>query len=123
MITSRGTGRWILPKGWPVPGRSLAQSAAIEAWEEAGVRGVPVDHCLGEFSYMKWRRGMSPLQCQVQVYPVFVTALQDEFPEQDQRQRAWKSPRKAAALVQEKGLKKILGGFDPVGIGSELFNS
>lgn len=123
MVTSRGTGRWILPKGWPVEGRSLAQSAAIEAWEEAGVRGMPVDQCIGEYSYEKWRRELAPLQCVVRVYPVFVTALKDEFPERDQRTRAWKSPRKAAALVQEKGLKAILANFDPAVIDSELFHS
>ncbi|MDE4134048.1 NUDIX hydrolase [Phaeobacter sp. QD34_3] len=123
MITSRGTGRWILPKGWPIPGRSLAQSAAIEAWEEAGARGVPLDQCLGEYAYEKWRRELTPLPCVVRVYPVLVTGLQDNFPEQAERQRAWKSPRKAAALVQEKGLQGILAGFDPLTLGSDLFNS
>lgn len=123
MVTSRGTGRWILPKGWPIPGRNLAQSAAIEAWEEAGVRGVPLDQCLGEYSYQKWRREMRPLPCVVRVYPVLVTALEDKFPEQEQRKRAWKSLRKAATLVQEKKLRDILAGFDPLSLGSELFNS
>ncbi len=123
MITSRGTGRWILPKGWPIPGRSLAQSAAIEAWEEAGVRGVPLDQCLGEYGYKKWRRELSPIACVVRVYPVMVTALEDEFPEQEQRRRAWKSPRTAAKLVQEPGLQKILAGFDPLTLGGDLFNS
>ncbi len=123
MITSRGTGRWILPKGWPISGRSLAQSAAIEAWEEAGVRGVPVDHCLGTFSYQKWRRGLPPLYCEVRVYPVFVTELADKFPEQEQRRRAWKSRRKAAALVQERQLKIMLARFDPALIDADLFSS
>ncbi|MEL0438834.1 NUDIX hydrolase [Phycobacter sp. K97] len=123
MITSRGTGRWILPKGWPIPGRSMAQSAAIEAWEEAGVRGVPVDQCLGEYYYEKWRRDLEPLPCAVRVYPVIVTALKDRFPEQEERKRSWKSPRKAAALVQEKGLQSILKRFDPRVIESDLFRS
>ena len=35
LVTSRGTGRWILPKGWPMRGKSDAQAAAQEAWEEA----------------------------------------------------------------------------------------
>jgi hypothetical protein len=39
VITSRGTGRWIIPKGWPQVGRTLADTAAREAYEEAGVRG------------------------------------------------------------------------------------
>jgi len=39
VITSRGTGRWVIPKGWPQVGRTLAETAAREAYEEAGVRG------------------------------------------------------------------------------------
>ena len=39
LITSRDTGRWVIPKGWPMQGLSDAEAASIEAWEEAGVRG------------------------------------------------------------------------------------
>jgi len=39
LITSRGTGRWIVPKGWPMEGKTPAESALQEAWEEAGVQG------------------------------------------------------------------------------------
>jgi 8-oxo-dGTP pyrophosphatase MutT (NUDIX family) len=38
LITSRGTGRWVLPKGWPMVGVSGPESAAQEALEEAGIR-------------------------------------------------------------------------------------
>ncbi|MFC6583776.1 NUDIX hydrolase [Sulfitobacter aestuariivivens] len=34
LVTSRGTKRWIVPKGWPMDGKTPAQSAALEAWEE-----------------------------------------------------------------------------------------
>ena len=37
LITSRDTGRWVIPKGWPIDGLAPAQTAAREAWEEAGV--------------------------------------------------------------------------------------
>ena len=39
LITSRETHRWVIPKGWPIKGKSSAKSAAQEAFEEAGVRG------------------------------------------------------------------------------------
>src|SRR6185437_4781462 len=46
LVTSLTARRWILPKGWPEPNLTLAQSAAREALEEAGVVGeintVPV---------------------------------------------------------------------------------
>ena len=38
LVQTRG-GRWIFPKGGVEPGLTLAQSAALEAFEEAGVRG------------------------------------------------------------------------------------
>ena len=39
IITSRETGRFIIPKGWPMKGRADPEAAAIEAREEAGVVG------------------------------------------------------------------------------------
>ena len=53
LVTSRGTGRWIAPKGWPVAGLTPAETALQEAWEEAGVRGRVEDLCLGLYSYVK----------------------------------------------------------------------
>ncbi|MEN9850080.1 MAG: hypothetical protein RL128_243, partial [Pseudomonadota bacterium] len=43
LITSRDTGRWVIPKGWPIDGLAPAQTAAREAWEEAGVEGDIAD--------------------------------------------------------------------------------
>lgn len=39
LITSRGTGRWVIPKGWPMAKKKPHEVASQEAWEEAGVRG------------------------------------------------------------------------------------
>lgn len=39
LVTSRTSGRWIIPRGWPMKRKKPHQAAAIEAWEEAGVRG------------------------------------------------------------------------------------
>jgi len=113
LVTSRGTGRWVLPKGWPMDGRTPAASAAQEAWEEAGVRGTAGDQCLGLYSYQKWLSRAVPLPIIVMVYPLAVTKLVDEFPEQDQRVRRWFSPAKAAGNVQEPELARILQEFHP----------
>ena len=53
LITSRRTGRWIIPKGWPVEGATPTEAAAQEAWEEAGIEGTVGHACLGIFSYAK----------------------------------------------------------------------
>jgi 8-oxo-dGTP pyrophosphatase MutT (NUDIX family) len=39
LVQTRGSGRWIFPKGSAEPGLTHAQAAAIEAVEEAGVHG------------------------------------------------------------------------------------
>jgi 8-oxo-dGTP pyrophosphatase MutT (NUDIX family) len=39
LLTSRGTGRWVIPKGWPMRNLAPGAAAAREAYEEAGVRG------------------------------------------------------------------------------------
>ena len=40
LVTSRGTGRWVVPKGNPLTGLDRHTSAAVEAEEEAGVIGA-----------------------------------------------------------------------------------
>jgi 8-oxo-dGTP pyrophosphatase MutT (NUDIX family) len=39
LVTSRGSRRWIIPKGQPEPKLKPHQLAAKEAWEEAGLIG------------------------------------------------------------------------------------
>lgn len=114
LVTTRRSGRWIVPKGWPMDKQTPAQSAAQEAWEEAGVIGKPQDRCLGLFSYLKVTAdGDKDLPCLAMVYPVLVQSLAADFPEKDQRRRKWFSPRKAAERVSEPELARILRDFDP----------
>ena len=112
LVTSRGSGRWIVPKGWPMDAKTPAQSAAQEAWEEAGVIGKPHEQCLGLYSYSKSIGAGTGLPCVAMVYPVRVKSLAAKFPEQGQRQRKWFSAKKAAQLVQEPELARILRDFD-----------
>lgn len=113
LITSRGSQRWIIPKGWPMAERTPAKAALQEAWEEAGVKGRVFDRCLGLFSYTKDISETESLPCVALVYPVFVTSLEKDYPEKGERRRKWFSPKKAAGKVAEPELKKILKTFDP----------
>src|SRR3546814_3104367 len=56
LITSRESRRWVVPKGNPVKGIALHEAAAHEAFEEAGVTGIPCPTALGEYRYAKRRR-------------------------------------------------------------------
>lgn len=113
LISSRDTGRWIIPKGWPVDGATPAETAAIEAWEEAGAEGRAMDFALGMYSYNKLLDDGTQVPCLVTVFPFRVKRLAAEYPECEERKRKWFTPKKAAALVHEPGLAQILMRFDP----------
>ena len=114
MITSRGTGRWIIPKGWPMYGRSHAESALQEAWEEAGVRGHVTGDEIGRYRYDKTETRRDVVPVEARVFPVEVSGLADDVPEQGQRERRWFHPVEAAELVAEDGLRRILMALPPV---------
>ena len=108
LVTSRGTGRWIIPKGWPMDGRSVGGAALREAWEEAGVRGEVEETAFGRYRYdKKLTKGLSA-PVEVQVHLVRVEGLDKNFPERKQRQRRWFTPAEAAGLVDEAGLARLL---------------
>ncbi|MAM62815.1 NUDIX hydrolase [Maritimibacter sp. UBA3975] len=112
LITSRGTGRWILPKGWPMEGKSASEAAREEAWEEAGVTARTVARKpLGRFDYIKDRDEGLPTPCDTEVYPVEVADVSDDYPEAGERERRWMPAAQAAELVEEQGLKEILRQF------------
>jgi 8-oxo-dGTP pyrophosphatase MutT (NUDIX family) len=113
LVTTRRSGRWIAPKGWPMDGMTPAASAAHEAWEEAGVVGKAHDLCLGIYSYNKELEPGDSLPCLVMVYPVKVKSLDAEFPEKNERRSKWFSAKKAAARVAEPELSRIIRDFDP----------
>lgn len=112
LVTSRRAKRWILPKGWPIDGKTPARCAQIEAWEEAGVQGSVQDRALGVFAYRK-RGASGPIPCMAMVYPLKVTALAKHYPEKGQRRRKWLSRKKAARLVEGEDLARLIANFDP----------
>ena len=110
LVTSLRTRRWILPKGWPHDGMSLAQSAANEATEEAGIIGVVAPEPVGRYHYLKEKSG-SALPCAVEIFPLFVTGQRDNWPEKGSRELLWLPAEQAAAKIAEIGLKRILLNF------------
>jgi 8-oxo-dGTP pyrophosphatase MutT (NUDIX family) len=108
LITSRDTGRWVIPKGWPMKGMTPAQAAAREAWEEAGVQGETESLQLGSYAYDKAMAPKPPIACSVDVFPLRVKALKDRFPERKERRRKWFSAEKAARKVAETGLRSLI---------------
>jgi len=108
LITSRDTGRWIIPKGWPKPGVRPYQLAGIEAFEEAGVRGKVSKKALGHFRYNKLMDDGSKIKCDVGVYPLLVESQATDWPEKSERNCKWTKLSKAAELVDDNGLAELL---------------
>lgn len=112
LITSRGTGRWIIPKGWPMDGETPAGAAATEAYEEAGVEGKLFHQVLGFYAYDKGYAG-EQLPCVVAVFPLKVRKQLKNYPERSERRRKWVSRKKAARMVGEPELRQIIIDFTP----------
>ena len=116
LITSRGTGRWIIPKGWPMNETTPSEAAQQEAWEEAGVKGEAIPVCLGIYSYQKNVGENDDLPCVVATFPIKVKKLAKDYPEADERDRKWFSPKEAASLVDEPELATMIKKFKPTRI-------
>ncbi|MTJ83247.1 MAG: NUDIX hydrolase [Telmatospirillum sp.] len=108
LITSRETRRWVLPKGWPEKKLKPHQVAAKEAFEEAGLSGAVCRTPVAAFEYEKLLDARHKVTCLVEVFPMRVSEVLEQWPEKHQRQRRWMPPEEAAALVQEKGLRRFL---------------
>ena len=109
MITSRGTGRWTIPKGWPIKGKNGAQSALQEAWEEAGVKAAESQtDPIGSYDYVKHRGNGAAEPVQTYVYRVAVNRMSSKYPESHQRERQWMPAEVAANLVREPQLRDLL---------------
>ena len=112
MITS-SSGRWIIPKGWPMDGKAPHEAAAQEAWEEAGVRGEAGAEAVGVFHTDKVKKSGKVKRLEVQVFPLAVTQEAERWPEANLRQRRWTRQAQAAALVGEPELAALLARWSP----------
>ncbi|UWU32498.1 NUDIX hydrolase (plasmid) [Rhizobium sp. WSM1274] len=115
VITSRESARWVIPKGWPMKGKKPFEAAAIEAWEEAGVRGVVKKKPVGRYTYLKELDNGDVVPCIVDIFQIEVTDISGDFKERSQRILEWVSPDEAARRVREIELKSLLVQFEAHG--------
>lgn len=108
MVTSRDTGRWVMPKGWTMDGKKPWTAAEIEALEEAGAVGYIGHDVIGTYTYKKKMDDGSFVKCAVDVYPMVVKRLEYNWKERHERKRRWFSPKSAAKRVIEPKLAKLL---------------
>src|SRR5262245_58697990 len=101
LVRSSSGKRWVIPKGVIDPGKTLAEIALQEAWEEAGVIGVLSPEPVGSYLYEKYGG-----TCHVAVFLMDVMEIADRWPEQALRERVWLPVRQALQRIDEAGLRK-----------------
>jgi 8-oxo-dGTP pyrophosphatase MutT (NUDIX family) len=106
LITARKSDRWIIPKGYVEKGLSLADSAAKEAYEEAGLLGSVHCQSVGEYRYRKFGKLYA-----VHVFPLIVETMLDEWDEMHVRRRIVATPAEAVELLDHDELKRIIADF------------
>lgn len=111
LITSRETRRWVVPRGNPIDGLSGPESAAQEAFEEAGIRGEVEALPIGSYAYDKKRASGEMEQAVVELFPLRVRETLNEWPERTQRARSWFPCEEAAAVVAEAELAELIRGL------------
>ena len=111
LITSRDTGRWVIPKGNRIKGLSGHRAAELEAYEEAGIHGIACPASLGRYRYDKRKRNGNAREATVEVFPLAVTGQLAQWPEQGQRELRWFSVPEAARAVDEPDLQAIIAAF------------
>lgn len=108
LITSKERRRWVIPKGNPIPSMANYETAAREAFEEAGVEGGISEEPIGSYRYLKRRRSGLEVPALVTVHPLLVSRQARRWPERGERQLRWFTPEAAAKAVDEPELSVII---------------
>lgn len=105
LVTTRKKRKWIIPKGIVEESLSSRQSAAKEAFEEAGIEGELLPNKIGKYTYKKWG-GI----CKVKVYALRVVTILD-FWEEDFRERKWIDILDVEEYIENIKLLEIIKSF------------
>lgn len=112
LVTSRTSKHWLLPKGWPIPGKSGVESALQEAFEEAGIHAKGQETPIGRYAFIKVLHDLTELPCTMAVYAVGNIREVDEWPEKGQRERGWFSQADAVAIAFDFNLSLFLASVE-----------
>jgi len=103
VVSSRSGKRWVVPKGCMEPGKTAAEIALQEAWEEAGLVGVLQPEPIGSYFYEK-----AGFTCHVTVFLMTVTDMAEDWPEREVRERRWLSVPQALERLDDPGLRELI---------------
>ena len=111
LLVKSSRGRWILPKGWPETGRSLAHTARTEAWEEAGVASGEIATTPVATVPSVKERGDRRVESRITVFPLEVDEMARRYPEAGERERRWYPLATAIDAIDDDGMRLALTEF------------
>jgi 8-oxo-dGTP pyrophosphatase MutT (NUDIX family) len=86
LMTSRDTGRWIIPRGNIDAGTTPGEAAEKEAYEEAGVKGTMLRSLpRGTYTYLKKLESGEARPAVIEVYLLRVKERLKKWPEKRER--------------------------------------
>lgn len=107
VLVTSASGFWIFPKGNFEEKHGSCGTAQLEAFEEAGVKGVIYPHQI----YRANATIRSGKKVRLMLYPLEVVQVFDKWPEDQRRKRVIVSLMEAEKLIDSDGLKHCLGVF------------
>lgn len=110
LVSSRDTGRWVIPKGWPSKRMPDSAAAAREARQEAGVTGKIAKKPFGTYRYRKIEKESIRL-IEVSVYLLWVKKEKKQWKEKAERNRVWFDAQTASRKVREPNLKALIAAL------------
>jgi 8-oxo-dGTP pyrophosphatase MutT (NUDIX family) len=111
LVTSRTTGRWLIPKGGVMAHLVDMNAARQEALEEAGIEGRMRRRRVGTYTYRKIDPDGPAQLCVVKVFALEVRRELKSWPEMHERKRHWFPVDAAVKRIGERQLRKIIGAF------------
>ena len=100
LVTPKGGGAWMLPTGNMEKGMTAHESAAKEAFEEAGVVGICDPVMLGEYRFRQ-----SQL---VRIFPLRITRILEHWEETGERSRFLFKLEKAVKIADGEDIRSVL---------------
>lgn len=108
LITDRDRAEWGVPKGWPVEGRVPFMSAALDAFEEAGIIGDIDSRPLTDYTHVRQHDDGTQLACRVTLFAMRVRGTLLQWKEGSERQRRWFAADEAADRIENVELARFV---------------
>ena len=101
LLVRTSSGKWTFPKGRLNPSMSASESAAREAWEEAGARGQIAKEHFGSYIDTKRTLGHNSRTSEVRILTYLLEVYNTVAPEETGRYPTWYEAREAKKRLAE----------------------